>query len=164
MTLCIPLQVYSKGVYYLRQSRVGGDSILRKDLINDSILFRGIMHDPMMFPSPDEFLPERFIDTTDPRMRTFDLPFGFGRRICPGMHLALNSLFMNIARILWAFDITPALDASGKEQLPDPWNYTNGFNSRPVSFNCTILPRNGKVAACIKTEWESTKERLGEWK
>lgn len=71
-----------------------------------------------MFPSPEIFRPERFLETSDPRLQTFELPFGFGRRICPGMHLALNSLFINVARLLWGFDILPALDKNGKETLP----------------------------------------------
>ena len=71
-----------------------------------------------MFPEPEEFRPERFLETTDPRLKNFDLPFGFGRRSCPGIHLALNSLFINISRILWAFDIKPALDEQGKDIIP----------------------------------------------
>ena len=34
------------------------------------------MHDPGMFPDPDDFRPERFIDVKDPRMANFELPFG----------------------------------------------------------------------------------------
>jgi hypothetical protein len=40
------------------------------------------MHDPNIFPDPDNFMPERFLETTDPCLQTFDLPFGWGRRIC----------------------------------------------------------------------------------
>jgi len=40
-----------------------------------------------MFPEPETFRPERFMETEDPRLRNFDLPFGFGRRQCPGIHL-----------------------------------------------------------------------------
>lgn len=75
-----------------------------------------------MFPSPDRFKPERFLAATDPRMKAFELPFGFGRRICPGMHLASNSLFINIARLLWAFDILPVLNEDGKEIVPGTGN------------------------------------------
>ena len=71
-----------------------------------------------MFPEPEELRPERFLETTDPRLKNFELPFGFGRRSCPGNHLALNSLFINISRILWAFDIKPALDKDGKDVIP----------------------------------------------
>ena len=37
---------------------------------------RGIMNDPVMFPEPDKFNPERFINAKDPRMQNFELPFG----------------------------------------------------------------------------------------
>ena len=121
------------------------------------------MQDPVMFPSPDEFRPERFLETTDPRLQDFDLPFGFGRRICVGMHLAKNSLFITMSRILWAFDILPAIGADGKHIIPDPWNFTNGFNSKPVSFPCTLKCRSSRAKECIEREWDAAKERLGKW-
>ncbi|KAF9045490.1 cytochrome P450 [Panaeolus papilionaceus] len=125
--------------------------------------FYAIMRDPEVFPDPENFKPERFIETDDPRLKQFDLPFGFGRRSCPGIHLALNSVFINVARILWAFDILPALDENGRNILPDPNNYTNGFNSRPVGFDCRFLPRNDKSLACLHTEWQSATSRLSQW-
>jgi len=125
--------------------------------------FAGIMSDPDMFPDPESFQPERFLETTEPRLLDFELPFGFGRRICPGMHLARNSIFINTARLLWAFDILPALDDKGDPIIPDSMNYTNGFNSRPVSFDCRFVPRNEKVVECIKTEWAGAKDRLANW-
>lgn len=123
----------------------------------------GIMQDPVMFPSPDVFRPERFLETTDHRLQTFELPFGFGRRICPGMHLALNSLFINVARILWAFDVLPTLNEAGQEILPDSWDFTNGFNSRPVSFDCRLVPRSEKVVGCIQEEFTGVKGKLENW-
>ncbi|KAI0672430.1 cytochrome P450 [Trametes maxima] len=123
----------------------------------------GIMQDPVMFPSPDEFRPERFLETDDSRMKDFDLPFGFGRRICVGMHLAHNSVFIAISRLLWAFDILPALDAAGKPELPDPWAFTNGFNSKPVSFQCRVKARNVRVSDRIEKEWKVANERLDRW-
>ncbi|CAA7266208.1 unnamed protein product [Cyclocybe aegerita] len=125
--------------------------------------FYGIMRDPEMFPEPERFRPERFVETTSPRLLQFDLPFGFGRRSCPGIHLALNSLFINFARMLWAFDIKPALDQDGKEIMPDSENYTNGFNSRPVSFDCRFIPRSSKIVACIEAEYQHAKPQLDRW-
>ena len=123
------------------------------------------MHDPEMFPSPDTFRPERFLDTNQPRMRgvDFDLPFGFGRRVCVGMHLAHNSLFICAARILWAFSILPVLDALDKPVIPDRWAFTDRFNSRPESFQCRLVARNEKVKALVEQEWELAKELLGKW-
>ncbi|KAF8888758.1 cytochrome P450 [Infundibulicybe gibba] len=98
-----------------------------------------------------------------PRMQPFDLPFGFGRRICPGMHLALNSLFINIARVLWAFDVLPQLDDKGQPILPDPDHFTNGFNSKPVSFDCRLVPRSPKTVECIESGWQAAKSKLAAW-
>ncbi|KAJ3003680.1 hypothetical protein NUW54_g5177 [Trametes sanguinea] len=69
------------------------------------------------------------------------------------MHLAQNSLFISVARILWAFDILPALGADGKPIIPDPWNFTDGFNSKPVSFRCRIKARSASVEERIESEW-----------
>lgn len=125
--------------------------------------YRGIMHDPVMFPSPEKFEPNRFLETKDARLQNFELPFGFGRRICPGMHLALNSIFINVARLLWGFNILPALDAEGNEIIPDTENFTDGFNSRPVSFDCRFVARSERVSGCIEREWGIAKEKLAGW-
>jgi len=122
------------------------------------------MHDPVMFPDPDAFRPSRFLSPANPRLADFELPFGFGRRICPGMHLARNSLFINIARLCWAFDISPSIDPQSKEPiLPDTWNYTDGFNSKPVSFDCGFTVRNERIEECIISEWKGAQSRLGSW-
>lgn len=57
-----------------------------------------ISKDPELFPEPEAFKPERFLDTTEPRLVNFDLPFGFGRRICPAQFVAEKSLFITISR------------------------------------------------------------------
>ena len=51
-----------------------------------------------MFPDPEVYRPERFLNTDDPRLVNFTLQFGFGRRICPGMHIASASLFLIFTR------------------------------------------------------------------
>ena len=43
--------------------------------------------------------------------------YGFGRRLCVGRHMANNSLFIDIAIMLWATNIERRKDASG-EALP----------------------------------------------
>jgi hypothetical protein len=54
-------------------------------------------HDPALFPRPDEFLPERFLNSRA-TSRTW-LPWGGGRQLCPGRHLALLEL-RTVLRIL----------------------------------------------------------------
>ena len=43
---------------------------------------------------------------------------GFGRRICLGMDVANNSLFINMASILWAANIELERGTDGKPILP----------------------------------------------
>ncbi|TKY63681.1 cytochrome P450 family 71 protein [Spatholobus suberectus] len=65
-----------------------------------------IHRDPKAWKDPDEFLPERFLDSTiDFRGLDFELiPFGAGRRICPGMPMAIASLDLILANLLNSFD------------------------------------------------------------
>ena len=61
-------------------------------------MYSTMMKDEEMFPDPEKFLPERFLETDDPNLKNFTLPFGFGRRVCAGMHVAEQSLFIFLAR------------------------------------------------------------------
>ncbi|KAG1782293.1 cytochrome P450 [Suillus placidus] len=66
-----------------------------------------ISQDPEVYPEPDAFKPQRWIDDQG-RLRddlTFFV-FGFGRRICPGQHVANRSVFINSLLILWAFQLS----------------------------------------------------------
>ncbi|KAG0696782.1 cytochrome P450 [Suillus ampliporus] len=66
-----------------------------------------IANDPEVFPEPHKFNPQRWIDETG-RVRDGlkSFAFGFGRRVCPGQHLANRSVFINTALILWAFRLS----------------------------------------------------------
>ncbi|KAL2337551.1 hypothetical protein Fmac_011997 [Flemingia macrophylla] len=65
-----------------------------------------IHRDPKVWKDPEEFLPERFLDNSvDFRGQHFELiPFGAGRRICPGMPMAIASLDLILANLLNSFD------------------------------------------------------------
>nr|AAS88584.1 PAH-inducible cytochrome P450 monooxygenase PC-PAH 6 [Phanerodontia chrysosporium] len=75
-----------------------------------------MLHNENVYPDPASFKSERFL-TPDGKLRD-DVPFpieafGFGRRICPGRHFALDSLFLLVSHILAVFTIEHAVDADG---------------------------------------------------
>jgi len=65
-----------------------------------------IHRDPESWKDPEEFLPERFLDSNvDFYGQDFELiPFGAGRRICPGIPMAVASVNLILANLLNSFD------------------------------------------------------------
>ncbi|EIW59174.1 cytochrome P450 [Trametes versicolor FP-101664 SS1] len=111
-----------------------------------------ILHDPDTYEDPFVFRPERFIKDgkLDPTVQDpADYMFGFGRRhvqlspvhcnrvvtspdrICPGRHLAIPSLFINIVSILHVFDISLPLDRNG-QPVSVKYEETHGLVRPPL--------------------------------
>ena len=79
--------------------------------------FRAILHDPEIYPDPEEFKPERFLNDDgsvrdDPAL---SLAFGVGKRICPGRHHAEATIFIVTSSVLSVFNVGKAIDQSGNE-------------------------------------------------
>jgi cytochrome P450 len=73
------------------------------------------------YPNPDTFNPDRFLNAdgtlTDD---TVSIAWGFGRRICPGRHLAEASLWLAISCLVSVYKFSNAKDETGKEIKIDP--------------------------------------------
>ncbi|EKG15238.1 Cytochrome P450 [Macrophomina phaseolina MS6] len=113
---------------------------------------------PDYYPDPHAFEPLRFHDDVALRPRRLVGPkthpsprghssFGWGRRICPGAGLAENSVWVVLARLLWAFDVLPA-----EGRVYDTLAYTDGFNIRPKKFECVIRPRSSAHEELVTRE------------
>ncbi|CAN1747947.1 Geraniol 8-hydroxylase [Linum perenne] len=65
-----------------------------------------IGRDPTTWDNPNSFMPERFMGSeVDVRGNSFELiPFGGGRRICPGLPLAMRMLHMMLGSLIHSFD------------------------------------------------------------
>ncbi|KAL5222136.1 hypothetical protein ABZP36_026849 [Zizania latifolia] len=64
-----------------------------------------IGRDPELWDSPEEFTPERFVGSKiDVKGQDFELlPFGSGRRMCPGYSLGLKAIQLSLATLLHGF-------------------------------------------------------------
>ncbi|KAJ7467770.1 cytochrome P450 [Mycena galericulata] len=94
--------------------------------------------------------PERFLldDKPNPAMNYPDAAFGFGRRICPGRHMASSSVWISVVSILATFDITKAVGDDG--QVIEPTHeYFPVLINMPPPFKCSIKPRSQKAAELI---------------
>ncbi|KAI0317969.1 cytochrome P450 [Amylostereum chailletii] len=102
-----------------------------------------ILHNPEAYKDPETFNPSRFIDADGSVIDDPNLiyAFGFGRRICPGRHLADSSFWMFAVSVLFAFRISPAKDDLGRE-IPLSQEFTDTLISQPKAFKCTIVPRS----------------------
>ncbi|OCH84169.1 cytochrome P450 [Obba rivulosa] len=93
---------------------------------------------------PQEFLPDRFLDASQPAVDPSIWVFGFGRRVCPGRFLAENSMFIFIATFLSAFDIYPPENGEIKA------HFKEFIVSVLEPFECRILPRSEAKASLVE--------------
>jgi cytochrome P450 len=63
-------------------------------------------HDPATYPEPDEFRPERFLEG-QPNPYTW-VPWGGGRKRCPGSHLAMLEMKTVLRTVLENMTVSPA--------------------------------------------------------
>ena len=75
--------------------------------------------DPTVYSTPERFWPERYLPAHGGEPAPTGLGFGYGRRSCPGRHLAEASLWIVIANVLALFDIEPVKDEHGHELVPE---------------------------------------------
>ncbi|VAH07620.1 unnamed protein product [Triticum turgidum subsp. durum] len=100
-----------------------------------------INRDPGSWHAPEEFLPERFLESeVDFRGGHFEfIPFGAGRRICPGMQFGLATVELALANLVRLFDwelpdgMAPEeLDMSDAPGLTTPRRVGLRLVARPV--------------------------------
>jgi len=93
-----------------------------------------LMHrDKTMFPDPDKFDPERWLDPQEAQARErYLVPFSKGNRICIGQPLSMCELYVAVGRLFRSFDDLEAIDVGPEDMVYE--DYFGGFhpkNARP---------------------------------
>ncbi len=87
--------------------KVGGYDVPKETSVHVNVW--AIARDPAVWKNPLEFRPERFLEE-DVDMKGHDfrlLPFGAGRRMCPGAQLAINLVTSMLGHLLHHFVWAP---------------------------------------------------------
>ncbi|KAG4030304.1 hypothetical protein MFRU_012g00460 [Monilinia fructicola] len=132
---------------------------LHDDVYNDMFIPRGtsvyfntwaMSRDRAVYRDPDLFNPARYLPAEhggagEPYLQG---PFGFGRRVCVGRHLALASVWIVLATLLATVDLAKPVDPHGR--LRDPVvAFTTGLSSHPLHFDCRFRARSRTAASLL---------------
>ncbi|RDX67353.1 3,9-dihydroxypterocarpan 6A-monooxygenase [Mucuna pruriens] len=114
------LRLYPPGPVTTRECRqhckINGFDVPPKTAV--AINLYAIMRDPDSWDHPNEFRPERFLkeqDDDSERMKFNFVPFGGGRRGCPGTTLAFNLMNTAVAAMVQCFDWRIGEDGKGEK-------------------------------------------------
>lgn len=103
-----------------------------------------IHRDPSIWSDPDEFRPERFLTThkdVDVKGQHFELiPFGSGRRICPGISFGLQFMQFTLASLIQGFEFATMSD--------EPVDMTESIGLT----NLKATPLEVLVAPCLSSD------------
>ncbi|KAG5230831.1 cytochrome P450 [Salix suchowensis] len=81
---------------------VGGFRIPRGTMLSVNVW--AIQNDPKIWPDPRKFRPERFDNSEGAKDEFKLMPFGFGRRSCPGEGLALKVVGLVLGSLIQCFE------------------------------------------------------------
>uniref|UniRef100_M8C393 Cytochrome P450 71D7 n=1 Tax=Aegilops tauschii TaxID=37682 RepID=M8C393_AEGTA len=93
----------------VREAFKGKDKLTEEDIVKGTKVVVNVWamgRDDMYWGDAEAFRPERFENSTvDFKGADFEfLPFGAGRRMCPGMSLAMANMELSLASLLFHFD------------------------------------------------------------
>ncbi|CAH1261514.1 CYP2J2 [Branchiostoma lanceolatum] len=109
------------------------------DIPKDTVVFPNlwaVLHDPEVYPEPDVFKPERFLDDSKFKKGDTFIPFSLGRRACLGEQLARMELFLFFTSLMQHFTFKLPEGAA----LPSTRGKA-GITNNAEDFDLCAIPR-----------------------
>ncbi|KAI1483449.1 cytochrome P450 [Daldinia eschscholtzii] len=131
----------SAGLIYERFVPAGGDTICGKHIAEGTVV--GInpwvtQYDPEVFPDPESFIPERWLDSTEEQLKQMEqsfFNFSAGSRTCIGRHIAMIEISKMVPELLRRFDVSLT--------YPDrEWKVRNVWLVKQTGVICNITKRS----------------------
>ncbi|TDL27710.1 cytochrome P450 [Rickenella mellea] len=111
---------------------------------------RAMTRDEKEYKDPHIFRPERFLGPLDDQEKDArSYAYGFGRRICPGLNIANDAVYITIVSLLATFNFSNAMTQNGVHITPLTVQGTGGLIHFPVKYKCSITPRSDRVKELI---------------
>ncbi|EAW12907.1 cytochrome P450 [Aspergillus clavatus NRRL 1] len=119
------------------EESVGGLTIPRGAVVYANAW--AMTHDERVYAEPERFDPDRYL-RGEPLPEG---PFGFGRRVCPGQHLALTGVYIAMATLLATVSWRCPVDEAGREKRPEV-QFSDGLSGVPDRFECEMQARDAE--------------------
>ncbi|KAJ8541159.1 hypothetical protein K7X08_001975 [Anisodus acutangulus] len=107
----------------------------------------GIHHDPKVWEEPEKFNPDRFIGFEGVKEGCKFIPFGSGRRGCPGENLAIHVIGLALGSLLQCFE----WDKPNREiiDMSEGTGFTLSPKVQPLLAKCSPRPNMVKLLSEI---------------
>jgi len=121
---------------------------------------------PVKFPDPTNFRPERWLETGWP---TYQEPltqypnikgmtsFGWGQRACLGQTLTQDEMLLACGALNWSFNMGYKKDAAGNQIPIDVMKSNSLLIVKPDPFDMAFEPRSEKKKQIILQGWEDAR-------
>lgn len=131
--------------------------------------YRAFLRNPVKYPDPENFRPERWLQ---PGWPTYQEPltqfptikglssFGWGLRQCLGMTLTQDELVIACGALMWCFNLKPKVDPLSGRELPVPLDKSNSLLIiKPDPFQMAFEPRSEERRRQALRQWQESEAR-----
>ncbi|KAF2806384.1 cytochrome P450 [Mytilinidion resinicola] len=122
------------------------------------------LRNPVKYPDPDSFRPERWLEAPWP---TFQVPltkfpnlkgmtsFGWGQRQCLGMSITQDEMLLAAGGLAWAFNLKRKIDPETGEEIEVPLDKSNSLLIvKPDPFEMAFEIRSERKRMEVVNQWK----------